>query len=185
MSPRPRRSSPPERAPPSRSLHNEPSVEQPLAAASGGNAKDKKKNDKKREGPTSAHHIVGGPRNKHGTRISKRVLCTRCGKNDYVQFVPQDKSKVLCRDCAVQILRTYEEGAHIRMETRTVACNLCGTPFGMPITAVDDGDPLCINCLRGFTTWQGSIDAPFAERQNTVVETRSSGALLRKKKKHE
>jgi uncharacterized Zn finger protein (UPF0148 family) len=66
---------------------------------------------------------------------------------------------------------------------RDEKCNLCGVPFQIPAFVKDDGDPLCPSCLRGFTTWSGSIDTPWEERQNRVLETRSStsSVVVRKK----
>jgi CxxC-x17-CxxC domain-containing protein len=131
------------------------------------------------EGP----RFVGGPRNEHGTRIARRVTCARCGTSDHVPYVPSDPRLALCRACAVEVLKTYEAGVKVRMPTRTTKCNLCGTPFQMPVAADDDGDPLCPSCLRGFTAWQGSVDVPFDERHQVVVEERLSGALVRKRKR--
>jgi hypothetical protein len=133
------------------------------------------------EGPK----FVGGPRNEHGTRIARRVTCMRCGTHDHVPFVPKDPAMALCRNCAAEVLKTYEAGVKVRMPTRMTKCNLCGTPFALPITAEDDGDPLCPSCLKGFTSWQGSVDTPFEVRSDVVVEERLSGALVRKRKKSE
>lgn len=98
-------------------------------------------------------------------------------------YVPKDPTKALCRSCAIEVLKTYDAGVKVRMPTKTTKCNLCGTPFELPVAAEDDGDPLCPSCLRGFTSWQGSVDVPFDERQDVVVEERLSGALVRKRKK--
>lgn len=132
--------------------------------------------------PKSGAKIVGGPRNEHGTRVARRVTCARCQSADHVPYVPKDPSKALCRTCASEVLMTYEAGVRVRTPTRKTACNLCGAPFELPVSAEDDGDPLCPSCLRGFTSWQGSVDVPFAERGNVVVEERLSGALVRKRK---
>jgi hypothetical protein len=125
---------------------------------------------------------VGGPRNEHGTRVARRVACGRCGAEDHVPYAPRDASKALCRACAALVLRAYEVGTKAPTETRGETCNLCGTPFRIPIHVVDDGDPLCPNCLRGFTTWSGSIDTPFEERQARVIEPRKSGVVVRKRR---
>ncbi len=131
--------------------------------------------------PQSDARRVGGARNEHGTRIARRIECSRCHKEDHVPFVPKDATKALCRDCAAQVLHTYEEGVKVRMPTKSTVCNLCGTPFPMPISAIDDGDPLCPNCLMGFTTWRGSVDVPFTERAKQTLEPRRSGTVLRKR----
>lgn len=124
---------------------------------------------------------VGGARGEFGTRVAKRVECGRCGKSDHVPYVPKDKSRALCRDCAALVLRAYEVGTKVPTETRPETCNLCGTPFRIPLSVPDDGDPLCPSCLRGFTTWSGTIDTPFEERQRQVVETRDNPSVVVRK----
>lgn len=124
---------------------------------------------------------VGGARNEFGTRIAKRITCSRCGNDDHVPHAPKDLSKAMCRACAALVLRAYEMGTRAPIDTRPETCNLCGSPFRIPIAVKDDGDPLCPSCLRGFTTWQGSIDTPFEERQNRVLEQRKPGVVVRKK----
>ena len=133
--------------------------------------------------PEDGPRFVGGARNEHGTRVARRVTCTRCGNVDHVAYAPKDSTKALCRTCAMQVLETYESGVKVRMPTRRTTCNLCGVPFDLPVAAEDDGDPLCKNCLLGFTTWQGSVDRTFEERTNTVIEARPSGTVVRKTKK--
>lgn len=125
---------------------------------------------------------VGGPRNEHGTRVARRVACGRCGAEDHVPYAPRDSSKALCRACAALVLRAYEVGTRAPTETRPETCHLCQTPFRIPISVKDDGDPLCPNCLRGFATWSGSLDTPFHERQERVIEPRRSGVVVRKRR---
>ena len=124
---------------------------------------------------------VGGERNEFGTRIARRIACGRCGSDDHVPYVPKDRTKALCRACAALTLRAYEMGTKAPVDTRPETCNLCGTPFRIPLAVVDDGDPLCTSCLRGFTTWSGSIDTPFHERQGRTIEARKNGVVVRKK----
>lgn len=131
------------------------------------------------EGPK----FVGGARNEHGTRVARRITCTRCGLVDHVAYSPRDATKALCRKCAKEVLEIYEAGVRVRVATRSTVCNLCGTPFDLPVTAEDDGDPLCKSCLLGFTSWQGSVDTPFNERQGAVLEPRASGTVVRKSRK--
>ena len=80
---------------------------------------------------------VGGSRNAFGTRIAKRVTCARCGKEDHVPHAPKDASKAMCRACAALVLRAYEVGTRAPIDTRPETCNLCGTPFRIPL-AVED-----------------------------------------------
>jgi len=138
-----------------------------------------------RDGPRrdEAPHAksVGGARNEHGTRISRRVECTRCGKVDHVPWTKKDVKGALCRSCAADVLKLYEVGTKKRAETREVECNLCGIPFALPVTVEDDGDLLCPSCLRGFTVWQGDLDVPWEERTRQRSEARPSGTLLRRR----
>jgi hypothetical protein len=124
---------------------------------------------------------VGGVRSEFGTRVARRVDCARCGRSDHVAYIPKERERALCRDCAAEVLRAYEHGVKARMPMRDAACNLCGTPFQLPITAEDDGDLLCPSCLRGWTGWQGSLETPFAERAGTTLENRRSGNKVRRR----
>lgn len=126
---------------------------------------------------------MGGPRTEFGTRISRRIECARCGREDHVPYVPRERDKALCRECAAEVLRAFEEGVRAKTPTRPATCNLCGTPFELPITAFDDGDLLCPPCLRGWTAWQGSLEVPYEERKHAVLESHRAGTKLRRRKK--
>lgn len=162
-----------------------PVVERKADPKGNTSAAPKPRRERPARGEPDGPKFVGGPRNEHGTRIARRVTCARCGTSDHVPFVPKDPALALCRNCAMEVLKTYDAGVKVRMPTRMTKCNLCGIPFALPITAEDDGDPLCPSCLKGFTSWQGSIDTPFEVRGDVVVEERLSGALVRKRKKPE
>ncbi len=124
---------------------------------------------------------VGGARNEHGTRVARRVVCTRCGAHDHVQWVEQDNSTALCKVCAEELLGVLELGRREKQKTRDEICNLCGIPFAMPDHVEDDGDPLCGNCLRGFMAWQGTIDRTFKERQLEVSSSVRPGLRVRRR----
>lgn len=126
---------------------------------------------------------IGGVRSEFGTRIARRVDCARCGRSDHVPYVPRDRERALCRDCAAEVLRAYEHGVKARVPMRSANCNLCGTPFELPVTAYDDGDLLCPSCLKGWTTWQGSLETPYPERTATEVEKHRAGTRLRRRPK--
>lgn len=132
--------------------------------------------------PKNGVKRVGGARNEFGTRVARRIDCSRCGRSDHIAYVPKDRAKAMCRDCAAEVLRLYEHGVKARAEMRHVSCNLCGTPFDLPVTVEDDGDLLCGSCLRGFTAWQGSVDVPFEERTKAQAESRRAGTLIRRRK---
>jgi formylmethanofuran dehydrogenase subunit E len=122
---------------------------------------------------------VGGTRNEHGTRISRRIDCMRCGKSDHVSFSPKDRSKALCRACAEEVLNAYEVGVRAPKETRIIECCVCSTPFDLPVEVEDDGEMVCRNCLRGFMSWQSSLKTPIEDRGRS--EARRSGTRIRKK----
>jgi hypothetical protein len=156
-----------------------PDIVRPQATASLPDAPPARKRALDRKGGGNLY--VGGARNEHGTRVARRVVCARCGTEDHVPYAPKDAAKAMCRACAALVLRAYEVGTRAPVDTRAETCNLCGSPFRIPLSVVDDGDPLCPNCLRGFMTWSGSIDTPFVERQGRVIETRGVGVVVRKK----
>jgi CxxC-x17-CxxC domain-containing protein len=158
-----------------------PVIERPQAPASTAGKPDEHVRKRPLERKGGGNLYVGGARNEHGTRVARRVVCGRCGSEDHVPYVPKESGKAMCRDCAALVLRAYEVGTKVPVETRPETCNLCGTPFRIPLSVVDDGDPLCPNCLRGFMTWSGSIDTPFSERQGRVIENRGVGVVVRKK----
>jgi predicted nucleic acid-binding Zn ribbon protein len=114
--------------------------------------------------------FVGGARNAHGTRISKRIACMRCGASDHVAFAPKDAARALCRVCAAEVLKTYEVGVTLPADMRGATCSLCASAFSVPKRVQDDGKLLCPNCLRGFAVWQGSIDAPPDERGERTLD---------------
>ncbi|MCP4502346.1 MAG: hypothetical protein GY822_20515 [Deltaproteobacteria bacterium] len=133
------------------------------------------------EGNFEAPTRVGGERNDHGTRVARRVICNRCQAVDHVSYLDKDKDFALCRTCAEEMMNVFEVGRKKRMATREVDCNLCGVPFGLPVTAEDDGDPLCDNCLKEWMGWQGSLDMTYDERNENALEKTRPGIALRRK----
>lgn len=131
--------------------------------------------------PVPSIKRIGGKRNEFGTRIARRVDCVRCGRSDHVAYVPREMGRALCRACAAEVARTVEFGVKARVPTRDVPCNLCGITFALPVTAEDDGDLLCPSCLKGWTTWQGSLETPHEERGMAELENRRSGTKLRRR----
>jgi hypothetical protein len=122
---------------------------------------------------------VGGARNEHGTRIARRIACTRCGKVDHIARPPRDLTRALCRACATEVLMVFEETARLRPTMKDARCILCDTPFQLPAhIAVDDA--LCPDCLRGFSSWQGALETDFEERRE--AEPRRTGVRLRRPK---
>lgn len=135
--------------------------------------------ERESEGPA----FIGGPRNEFGTRVARRVTCSRCGKDDHVPYAPRNLSRALCRTCAAEVLNTWEVGTRAKVETRPAVCSLCKKPFALPVKVELTDEILCPDCLRGFATWTGGIDTPWDKRQDAVVEQRVGGTLVRRRKK--
>jgi hypothetical protein len=127
--------------------------------------------------------FIGGPRNEFGTRVARRITCSRCGNVDHVPHAPKDLSRALCRSCAGEVLKTYEVGTRVR-ETRPCVCTLCQRTFQLPISVeLKDDVALCPDCLRGFATWTGGLGSTPEERESVEVEQRLGGTLVRRRKK--
>ncbi|MDA0712739.1 MAG: hypothetical protein O2897_01990 [bacterium] len=125
--------------------------------------------------------IVGGSRNAHGTRISKRVKCFKCGAVDYILARPKD-GKPCCKACAKELMNVVEEGSRIPKELVKKNCFNCQSEFELPKTArIKEGGPLCPNCKKGFEIWRGSLGMSPEGRDDMQLEKRTSGTLLRKK----
>lgn len=142
----------------------------------------KARTERPREGEDNKPEIkrVGGARNAHGTRIARRVQCRRCEKSDHVAYVPKDRSKALCRDCAAEVLKAYEFGVRPKHETTRHSCTVCLNTFDLPSHVEDDGELCCQNCLRGFMAWKGKVGTPPSKRVDS--EERPGGTRIRKRK---
>ncbi len=126
--------------------------------------------------------FVGGARNVHGTRISKRVKCHHCAEMDYIAARPKGQP-ACCRSCAKKMFNAHDVGVRIPMPLLKKHCFVCRAPFNLPITAMlRDKKPLCPDCLQGFDVWRGSLDMSPNSREQMTCETRRSGTLLRKNK---
>lgn len=144
--------------------------------------RDDQRGGKKGEEAT-APAFIGGPKNQFGTRVARRITCSRCGNVDHVPHAPRDISRALCRACAAEVLKTYEVGTRAPVETQPAVCSLCKKPFILPARVELTDEILCPDCLRGFATWAGAIDASWESRQDVVVEQRVGGTLVRRRKK--
>jgi len=132
---------------------------------------------------TPRNLIVGGERNGHGTRISRKVVCTKCQKVDYVAVSRSKKGESLfCRDCAKSVMSAYEKGTKIKPQMEAVVCTQCSKPFEYPRFAPRDGPILCSDCHKGFEVWRGSLLAPVHDREMESLARRPAGTLLRSNK---
>ena len=130
------------------------------------------RDDRPRDGETRR---VGGARGAHGTRISRRVKCARCGKVDHIGVRVRDAAHAYCRACAQEVLLAYEVGvARPDPERAALSCPICQASFVPPPNLPEDvDDVLCRDCLRGFAGWQGK---PGAARRG-AVQSEPGGAV--------
>lgn len=144
-----------------------------------------KREYKPQEKPTPDLEIklVGGAKNHLGTRVSRRVTCSRCGCNDYISFVPGSPEKILCKACAKLIHLAYEVGESPKPESANYNCDQCETPFELGQKTLErllekkPGEIYCQNCSLGLAGWQGKAKGG----PKGPSEKRLSGALLRRK----
>jgi CxxC-x17-CxxC domain-containing protein len=126
---------------------------------------------------------VGAARQEFGTRTSRRIDCTRCGKSDHVPFVPRNRENVLCRACAEEVVNVYEVGVQLPRAMRDATCAVCQVTFQISEKVPEDAEVLCRECLRGNATWQGGLHQDPSERGDGQSESLPSGLRLRKRKK--
>lgn len=123
---------------------------------------------------------VGGTRNAHGTRISRRIKCEKCGCEDHITSRPSRTQGAFCRACALAIMNALEVGKKAPREMKQHICSNCRQNFVLPIHIEIKKDCLCPNCLHGHEIWRGSLDMPVDVRESMSCELRKSGVLLRK-----
>lgn len=125
--------------------------------------------------------FVGGARNVHGTRISKRVNCHKCGAVDYITARPRGQ-KPCCKSCAKEAMHAFEVGERVPKAVLKKQCYNCKADFDLPAAAkLKEDKALCSNCLNGFEIWRGSLAMCPESRKDMQFEKRRSGTLLRKK----
>ncbi len=124
---------------------------------------------------------VGGARNAHGTRISRKVTCTKCGVEDFITSRPSKTNGALCRSCAQTEIGAIEMGKKAPRVMAQHTCSNCKCHFALPARIKLEKDSLCPACLKGHDIWRGSADMTVEERDSLSFETRKSGVMLRRK----
>ena len=123
---------------------------------------------------------VGGTRNVHGTRISRRIKCDKCGCEDHITSRPSRTQGAFCRACALGIMNALEVGKKAPRDMKQHTCSNCRRSFGLPVHIEIKKDCLCPDCLHGHEIWRGSLDMPVDARETMSCELRKSGVLLRR-----
>ncbi|MBL4817674.1 MAG: hypothetical protein JKY15_00395 [Deltaproteobacteria bacterium] len=124
--------------------------------------------------------MVGGARNPHGTRISRKVTCQKCGKEDHITTRPSKTLGAFCRACAVEALKVVDDGKKSPRVMKDHSCSNCQQIFRLPAHIELEKESLCFDCLKGFEAWSGSAEMTPDMRASIKLEKRSSGVMLRK-----
>lgn len=72
--------------------------------------------------------VVREVRSPHGTRVMKSIVCSSCGKTDYINFVPKDGAPLLCGDCAERDLNVVDE-VRANSTDKYSQCERCGKRY--------------------------------------------------------
>ncbi len=101
---------------------------------------------------------VGAARTEFGTRLCQRVQCEKCAKVDYVPVRVAQAKNQFCRDCAEKFLAAYDQGRQIAERQVNRICGQCHRDFMIKESvALKKEELMCIDCLRGFEVWRGSV----------------------------
>lgn len=125
--------------------------------------------------------LVGGQRNAHGTRISRRIVCSECSALDYITVRPKEGG-MLCRECARKNFAAYEVGVFVPRAKQEVFCGQCSVGFLLPVEVERHAGLLCPDCKKGFEIWRGSRDSDPESREAKVLLKTKSGLILRRSK---
>ena len=120
--------------------------------------------------------VVGVPKNEYGTRICCRILCHKCGQEDYVSVNLAKSQKPFCRNCAEKILFTYDHGRQALEPYVKKLCDSCGIEFALAEhIAKKKPQALCPDCFKGFWVWRSR-----SLLKNRFVLTKSGSHTIRK-----
>jgi len=91
------------------------------------------------------------PSKSHGTRVSFNIVCSKCGREDTLPFVPRTKGEILCHVCAEDVFG--ENWAHGRQvdypDEYTFKCDQCGREDHVRFRPREGKKLLCRHCLHG------------------------------------
>lgn len=118
---------------------------------------------------------VGGARNQHGTRVTRRVTCVSCGEVDYTAVGAGSSPR--CRKCAKQELGAFEQSVRVPPMLMKITCFQCKTVCELPSWLAQKEDALCGDCARGFELWRGTMGSAATGE----LELRRSGTVLRRR----
>jgi hypothetical protein len=97
--------------------------------------------------------IVRKVRTAHGTRVARRIVCSKCGASDTLDFAPKDPSAVLCRKCAFDQHGVVDpDDPSVRM--RRVTCTECKKSFEAAIDPERSDPIVCSDCRAGIVSQQ-------------------------------
>jgi len=140
---------------------------------------------------------VGGDKNAHGTRVLRKVKCSKCSKLDFISFVPGRGKEAFCKSCAETLCNALEVGQAEKIKFVKKNCPNCAQPYEIESEKLayieeqkkrvrlkrpdeEDKPMLCPNCYMGFELWSGKKDSNQNLPSSLGLSKRKSGAILRK-----
>lgn len=142
--------------------------------------KDNQIAPKKSCNPPSTKRIVGSSRGEFGTRISRKVVCEKCQKVDYVSVsFAKKNTRLFCSLCAESEIGAVEFGRAMKPDLIDCKCSQCKKNFQFPQHLKKRGPLLCADCHQGFEIWSGSLAKSPKERESGVISRRPAGTVLR------
>ena len=106
-------------------------------------------------------------RSPHGTRVHRKVTCSKCGAEDTIHFAPKPGQNPLCRRCAAELLGVTDRDASIVPESRE-KCDRCGLFVPKVCTFEDPLD--CREHARALAMKQ-------SERSKTGTRSRNGNVI--------
>jgi CxxC-x17-CxxC domain-containing protein len=101
--------------------------------------------------------VTRAPRRKHNTRVAFAIVCSECGKEDELDYVPKGvpMSEILCKKCMADVageksrwaLVEEQKSQEQRKKNRwEFICADCGCLDQLPFEPHDDREYFCYDC---------------------------------------
>ena len=116
--------------------------------------------------------VVSDVRSPHGTRVLKRIVCSRCGKSDTLQFVPRADEAPLCQACASEQHNVISENDS-QSGDKYVACKSCGTKFAVAKRPREVFVPKGLEGMEDLLTPKDATDHCLDCRKKLAIERRN------------
>ena len=111
----------------------------------------------KREESAKTPKGRGRLRKKHGTRVAVQIVCSECGEQDTLEYMPKGVklSEILCSACMGRVTNPGSEWQMIEQEREDARrrdwefhCSECGLKDYIPFEGHPDRQYQCKRCLQ-------------------------------------